>query len=201
MAWLDVVEEYKGSLILQYRNKTKAKATIGTFVNCSICDGLPLSLQYVFDLETASGDQLEILGRIVGVNRDVKGLDLTHTFFNFTRYSGTPTSIGFQRYTTTQPDSPLFLRYRTDAIYTLTEFELKTLIKLKIVYNNSHETYYTIKTNLYKYFQGGIDVGPGSSVMTVEYTVNSIYRNSFLAAIFLKTVPCPMGVGITTTYV
>ena len=73
-------EYYSNLLILQYHNKPKAKATIEAVVNL-----LPYELiQEViggFDIETAVGKQLDILGEYIGVDRyylednEVKVLD------------------------------------------------------------------------------------------------------------------------------
>jgi hypothetical protein len=200
MTWQEVIEYYKGLIITQYRNKPKMQGTIGTLVDCSVCEGLPLQLQNTFDLTTCDGAQLEIIGRIVGVPRDVIGLDLTHTWFSFTRYDGEPDSVGFGVYTA-QPDVPIFLRYRSDAIYTMTDFELKSTIYLRIIYNNFPATYKAVKEALYRYFGGGIDVVPGASVMTLIYNVNSVYTTTFLVANFLHTIPCPMGCSATINYI
>jgi hypothetical protein len=97
MAWQDIIEQYKDLLITQYRNKDKARGMVGTLTNCSVCEGLPLQLRDAFILDSAAGDQLDILGKIVGVPRNIIGLDLSHSFFSLTRYSGTPASIGFNR--------------------------------------------------------------------------------------------------------
>jgi hypothetical protein len=157
MAWLDILEYYKSKLVVQYKNLPKAKVTIGALTNCSVCDGLPLQFPNAFQLENAAGAQLDILGRIVGVPRNIIGLDLTHSFFSFTRYDGSPTSVGFGVYTS-QPDESLFLRYNEYASYTMSDFELRTVIKMRILYNTRAMTYKAIKDGLYNYFHGDIDI-------------------------------------------
>ena len=82
----EILAQYAGLLIVQYKNKPKASMTVKLLVNQSLCDGLPLTEQTCFDLETAIGAQLNILGKIVGVPRTVYGLDLAHYYFIFTRY-------------------------------------------------------------------------------------------------------------------
>lgn len=199
MTWLEVLEYYEGLLITQYRNKTKAKDTVKLLCNSSVCDGLPLQILNSFKLNDAAGAQLTVLGKIVGVSRNIIGLDLEHTFFNFTRYDSR-TSVGFSRYAT-QPDTNLFLRYVQDASYTLSDFELRTVIKLRILYNTRFMTFKNIKDGLYNYFQGGIDIVPPASVMEVDYEVDAIYHNAFESALYLNVVPASMGCTINTTYV
>jgi hypothetical protein len=155
--WKDVIEQYKNLLITEYRNKTKARSTIGVFTDCSVCDGLPLMLRDTYVLDHASGAQLTVLGKIVGVPRDIIGLDLVHNFFSFTRYYLSPASVGFGSYGS-QPDANLFLRYNENAVYTLSDFELKTIIKLRIILNTRFATHKSIKDGLWNYFHGDIDI-------------------------------------------
>lgn len=152
-----ILDYYAGLLIIQYRIKPKAKATVRLIVNQTVCDGLVQVEQGCFDLDTAIGIQLDILGKIVGVQRNIYGLDLGHTYFNFTRYVGTPASEGFGRYSE-QPDEDLFYRYGIYGIYTLTDFELRALIYLKIIFNNKYSSFKNIKEAIYVKFGSDIDV-------------------------------------------
>ena len=149
---------YGGLLIVQYKTKPKAQATVRLLAALPNGDGLLDQEMACFDLNTAVGVQLDILGRIVGVQREVYGLDLEHTFFSFTRYDGEPDSIGFGRYTDNPYSTDLFLRYNNWAVYTLTDFELRTLIKLKIIFNNAYSSLKDLKEGLYAAFAGDIDV-------------------------------------------
>ncbi len=73
-------EYYSNLLILQYHNKPKAKATIEAVVNL-LPDELIQEVIGGFDIETAVGKQLDILGEYIGVDRyylednEVKVLD------------------------------------------------------------------------------------------------------------------------------
>jgi hypothetical protein len=153
----EILDYYSDLLIIQYRIKPKAKATVRLIVNQTVCDGLMQVEQNCFDLDTAIGNQLTILGKIVGVPRDVYGLDLAHIFFSFTRYATSIASIGFGRYNS-QPDLDVFYRYRSFAIYTLTDFELRSLIYLKIIFNSKYSSFKNIKEALYAKFGNDIDI-------------------------------------------
>lgn len=61
-------EYYSNLLILQYHNKPKAKATIEAVVNL-LPDELIQEVINGFDIETAEGKQLDILGEYIGVDR------------------------------------------------------------------------------------------------------------------------------------
>lgn len=73
-------EYYSNLLILQYHNKPKAKATIEAVVNL-LPDELIQEVINGFDIETAEGKQLDILGEYIGVDRfytdegEIKTLD------------------------------------------------------------------------------------------------------------------------------
>lgn len=59
---------YSNLLIMQYHNKPKAKATIESTVGL-LPDDLIMEVINGFDIETAVGKQLDILGEYVGVDR------------------------------------------------------------------------------------------------------------------------------------
>ena len=59
---------YSNLLIMQYNGKPKAKATIEACV-ALLPDDLLLEVLHGFDIETAVGKQLDILGEYVGVDR------------------------------------------------------------------------------------------------------------------------------------
>lgn len=71
---------YSNLLVLQYHNKPKAKATIESTVGL-LPDNLILDVINGFDIESAVGEQLDVLGVYVGVDRfydnngDIEALD------------------------------------------------------------------------------------------------------------------------------
>lgn len=192
----ELLEYYADRLILQYRNKDKARKTIQCFVNCSLVDGLFDQLNTAFDLDTAVGAQLTILGKVVGVPRNITGLDLVHTFFSFTSYVGEPDSVGFGSYADAPYGTDLFLSYFDNTIYTLTNFEMRSLIMLKILYNNRYSSLKQIVDGLWDLFGYNVSYIDNKD-MTVTINVVQPYGNVFLAAEFLKILPKPMGVGVT----
>ena len=184
---------YADLLITQYRVKTRARDTIKLLANQNLCDGLPQEEMSCYDLDIALGDQLTVLGKIVGIPRAVYGLDLLHTFFNFTRYDGTPASTGFGRYSDVPYGNDLWYRYNNFAIYTLTDFELRTLIRLKVIYNCYGSSFKDIKDGLWYNFHGSIDaIDSGYSANTSGYTFFNFTRYS--------GTPASTGFGRYTDY-
>jgi hypothetical protein len=192
-----ILKYYSDLLVVQYKGKPKAVATVQAAVKCSICDGLLQQLATSFDLDTATGDQLTLIGKIVGVPREVIGFDLSHTFFQMVGYSEDPTGrIGMGSYSDDPYTESLFKRYIDNASYSLSDFEMLSLIKMKIICNNSGSSFKDIKEALYTYFQGGIDILP-STAMNLTFTYVPEYETTVLAADFLRILPNPMGVGYT----
>lgn len=192
----NLLEYYSDLLIAQYRTQPNMIATTQLLVAQSLCDGLPQQLQTCFALETAVGAQLNILGDIVGVPRNIFGLDLTHTFFAYTNYVGSPAAIGFGSYTNTPYSQSLFRSYFDSATYTLTDFEMRTLIQIKILFNNIFSSTKNIVDGLWMIFGDNV-IFKDNKNMTVDYYVVNPYQNIFLAAQYLNILPRPMGVGLT----
>jgi hypothetical protein len=68
----DVVDRYKDLLILQYRQKTRARATVDLFVRSIVSDLFSMQVQDSFNFDYAIGIQLDLLGKYIGVERRVK---------------------------------------------------------------------------------------------------------------------------------
>ena len=75
----DVVAYYKDKLILQYRGATKAREIVDLFIREVYSGLLPIAIKNGFDIETAVGAQLDIIGKIVGASRNnfVDGINVS----------------------------------------------------------------------------------------------------------------------------
>lgn len=70
MTDVEILQYYADLLILQYKGLPKADQTVKTFVNLLIEGQLPLQLQDAFNVDTAVGAQLDIIGKYAGVTRE-----------------------------------------------------------------------------------------------------------------------------------
>lgn len=156
---------YANLLIYQYRGLPKAFQTIQMVVNQALCDGLFFLFPAAFNLNTAVGAQLTIIGKILGVPRSIFGINPYAVYFNFTRSQGMPASVGFNR-ATTPVDPDFILRAQVQNTYTLNDFEMLNLIRLKIIYNNTFSSFSQLKIALYNTFAGAIDISSPDSGMT-----------------------------------
>lgn len=69
MTVAELKKYYQNLLIMQYLGKEKAYATIGVLVNMAIMNKLPLDVQNGFNLDSAVGAQLDVLGKYIGISR------------------------------------------------------------------------------------------------------------------------------------
>lgn len=87
----DLAKYYRDLLIIQYKGQAKARATIETIAKEAV--GNPLALfpdvRDVWDLETATGRQLDILGNIWGLKRFINNIDLSKDYFGMPQYGDT----------------------------------------------------------------------------------------------------------------
>lgn len=205
----DILDYYAGLLIIQYKQKTKARETIKLSAKAMMADGLFLDLRRCFDLDTAVGVQLDVLGRIVGVSREIKGLDLDHEYLALSTYADeVPTEIGLALYSDTADDYYLTHRYIIDATHTMTDDEFRAIIRIKIIRNSLKATFKNIKEKLYEYFSGNIDIAPEESVgsyvpMSIVFSVTDtlFYRKIIEIAEFLNIMPVSCGCGYSVNYV
>jgi hypothetical protein len=69
MTTQQLLDYYVNLLILQYKGKPRAEATVEAVVNMVLMDQLPLEVENGFNLETCVGDQLDVLGKYIGAPR------------------------------------------------------------------------------------------------------------------------------------
>ncbi|MBL3520315.1 DUF2612 domain-containing protein [Arcobacter lanthieri] len=132
---MEFIEEYEKLLIWQYQDKPKAKAHINLLLSeyKNIYDLLN-SIPEAFDLDLAVGKQQDILGRILGISRNVPFV-IPKRFFGFTN---NPNSYGFDRRLKTTGFKIPFKRKREN-LYTsgqLDDIQYRVFLKAKAIKNN-----------------------------------------------------------------
>lgn len=191
------VSYYQQLLITQYRILPNASATIGLFCNEALCDGLPQTLERSFDLDTALGSQLNIIGNIVGVPRNVFGLDLDHIYFSFIRCNDTTPRPGFSRCNEIPYPMAVWLRCYASGDTYMTDFEMLGCIQLKIIQNCIFTSLGDVANALWSVFQDNIYVVDHAN-MSITYHATSYgpWYDILLIAEYLDILPKPMGVAV-----
>jgi Protein of unknown function (DUF2612) len=193
-----IVAYYVALNITQYRILPNASQTIALFCNEALCDGLPQVLERAFDLDSAIGNQLTILGNIVGVPRWAYGLDLNHSFFSFVRYNDLTPRPGFGRYNDNPYPSAIWLRYLATGDTQLTDFEMLACIQIKIIQNNIYTSLADVAEALWSVFGNDIYVIDNLNMsITYHATAYGAYYDILLIANYLGILPRPMGVAVS----
>ena len=136
---MSFIEEYEKLLIWQYQDKPKAKAHVNLLLTeyKNIYDLLN-SIPESFDLDKAVGKQQDILGKILGISRNVP-FAVSKRFFGFTNNIN---SYGFDRRLKTTGFKIPFKRKLED-IYTsgrLDDNQYRIFLKAKAIKNNVRAT-------------------------------------------------------------
>ena len=80
---------YTDLLIIQYKGLPKARATISALAGEAVADSIMTQVRDCWNLETAVGAQLDIIGRIWGLTRYIYTVDLSKTYFGFPAFGDT----------------------------------------------------------------------------------------------------------------
>ena len=186
----EIKEYYANLLILQYRNKQKARKTIKTGVDIYLGDGVVLQLENLLDIDTAIGVQLDIIGKILGCPRNVPGINIDTKFFTFHVDAN---SLGFS--TVGNPSNGVAKkRFNSNlAIYALSDNEYRQLLKFKAFINVWRGDLASMDYALYKVFGDNINLQNGNLSVTYEITEMTI---PIAAAKELGYFRAPIGVAV-----
>lgn len=193
---------YADLLIYQYISKPKAYATVGLLASAGICDIVPQDISAAFDIDTAEGAQLDILGQYIGFSRNIIA-PITRDYFAFVDYNAPVTTTGFTDYTdnTVNFGSTFYLYIFSDTtFYTLSDPEYRPLLKLKILLNKIDETLYTIANDLFTFFGNQI-IAFDQADMSMSYLVSPDASKTATLAVSQGLLPKPMGVRISGVFI
>lgn len=201
---------YQNLLIIQYHDKINAKATIGAMYDTVIPknsvtgNNLLEDIRDAFNLDTAVGAQLDILGYYIGVNRLYQGQNFeTITAFGYTDQYGTDYNdvVGFSLPDTFLIDDGTFLS-NSDIVSTtnkLNDNDYRLILKIKAAQNNCDYSYYSIETILYTFFGTELYFIDNQN-MTISYYINGQYMKLSEVLNQKGLLLKPMGVAIDNIY-
>ena len=128
-------DEYILYLIKQYYEKPKAKAHAELLINkwSDIAEFMRLFM-YNLDIDNATGETLDIIGRIVNLSRNINAV-IPISYFGF---SNNTNAKGFaDRFNLFRESAPLFDRFGpTYSTLQLNDTEYRKFLKIKIAKNN-----------------------------------------------------------------
>ena len=202
MNYTEILEElkqyYTGLLICQYHNKPKAVATITMIVKLLWVNMALLQIRDAFDWKTATGAQLDIIGKWEGVDRFYNGqLFYFRPWFALIDWNSEPDNLqgGFSTFDTFDEEGG-FLTY-DDILPTqnrLSDDAFRIMIGLKIIKNNINTTCKNIDNAIWDYFEGDVYTTWENSVLTYYY--DSTLSEVMEVAKEKDVLPCPTGITI-----
>lgn len=187
----DVKTYYADLLILQYRNKPKARETIKIGADIYLGDGVIFQLQDILDIDKAEGAQLDIIGKILDCPRVVQRIYNDMIFFQF--YDG-PDSVGFSTVGNPQGGNFRTIQNYNQSENPLPDDDYRFLLKFKSAVNVMRGSERGIDDALWNVFQGDVLLKNNHN-LTITYIVSAERILAALAAKQLGYYRAPEGVG------
>lgn len=192
----ELIEYYTNLLIIQYRGKVKAEATLAALLSAGIFFETMQAALSGYGILTAVGHQLDIIGKYVGVNRAVVGLSFSRGYFGYAEYGDTTPFAwkGYAKY----GDTVINVKFRDyiesqQSEYNLTDDEYRVMIRLAIIRNNAEATTYNTDILLQDIFGSGVYMDDNQD-MSVTYYTNAANERMVSIATSMGLLPTPAGV-------
>ncbi len=198
----ELIEYYVNLLIIQYHDKPKARGHIEALIKALMVYDVAIQLRDGFDIDTAVGPQLDILGLYLGSDRIVTGTAFTREYFGYSEYGeSAPFAFnGFMGYGGIAPD----VQYRSykesqQSLYSLNDAEYRTILKLKIIKNNGIPSGAIIDDILAILFGDSV-IFTDRQNMTISYIFSETNRRLAQIAKSEDLLPRPSAVGISVSF-
>lgn len=198
LSFNELTPYYQKLLIMQYVTKPKAYNTVGVFVDEMIASQIISKVQDAFDVETAIGVQLDMIGQYKGAQRVVHGIDITRILFSMPGYDDTPgvDVTGFVLYGGTPTGYWLTYAGAQAPIYALNDDEMRRLIKYLARLQASDHSLEDLDNILFEFFGNSVTMTDnGDMTITYAHDVGDT-DNLFNIVRDTGNLPRPAGVGI-----
>jgi len=196
------IEYYKDLILYQYINKPKATETIKLLAKQAMVDLLPIAVNDAFDIDTAIGSQLDVLGEYIGFDRIIQS-QVERDYFTFQNQdSETTLTMGLTDYNNLTLNSTFSFYSYVNALgisSSLSDDEYRILLKLKLHTNSTQNSLYEIATILFEYFSNQIILFDQFD-MTISYFVKDSISRIISIAYQEDLLPKPMGVQISGVF-
>ena len=189
------------SLIMEYRHAPKNRALMRELVDLIFANNVLVDIKEGFDVETAVGKQLDIIGDWVGINRYYDAIDLwEQPYFALVNYSNVQDDEyeqwqgGFYNYINFEENEGGFLTYKVwretrTKVNQMGDAYFRELIKLKIIKNSINFTKKNIDDAIYKWSNG--TVYTTWDKMKVIYHYPKEKENLFILATYKNCLLAP----------
>jgi len=199
----ELILYYVNLLIIQYRTLPKASAHIAALIKQLMIYDLMIQVRDGYDLDTAVGVQLDILGKYLGNDRIITGTVFTRDYFGLVVYGATAPfdHEPFIEYGDTIPDVQ-YRRYIEDnqSLFTLNDEEYRFFLKLKLIQNYSNASNKEIDLFLDQFFGDNV-IFTDRFNMTISYIFGENVERLVTIAVSEGLLPKPAAVGLSVTFV
>lgn len=187
---------YADLLILQYRNKLKARETIKLGAGIYLGDGLIFQLQDVLNIDKAEGKQLDIIGKILNCPRIIEGINPELSYFSFEKSNarGFSTKNKISDGAWKNQYNSLF------SIYSLPDNYYRILLKFAAIKNRLRASMGEIDNLLFLIFGNNIYLENNKN-LSITYYITDEIRVPGQAAQKLGYLAAPNGVAVTFEYI
>lgn len=189
-----LIASYIRLLLWQYQ-KPKAQQTIAILAKQMVADGILFQIQNGYTLGTAVGAQLDVLGKYVGLPRNI-GDPTPLPFFGFVDYAGGGNTNGLTDYTSGVNKDVVFYEYdyNQQNATSLSDTAYLYMLLLKIALNTGDMTLYGIQQTLATTLGGAVRVEDNRDMSLTYYVDDSGLPVSI--STLTPYLPKPMGVRI-----
>lgn len=199
----DLIRYFTNLLILQYKNKPKAKATIEALTRNSFSDTtgkiFPIEVQNAYNLDTAVGTQLDVLGKYLGKDRILKFV--VDNTFKISEYDALEDPIGFGEYEQELETYPYaeyrYVNYETSVI---SDENYRSILKMLAYLKDKPLSLENIDIALEQAFDGLIYIIEKDKELEYHIAQDLFPRlddQDKLEYVFNKYFPRPMGCSIS----
>lgn len=188
-----VKEYYANLLILQYRNKQKARDTIKLWVDLFLGDGLVFQLPDILDIDRATGACLDIIGKILDCPREIPGLIVDRSYFQFHKDEN---SVGFSTIGNPRQGALKTIANSNLSLYELDPDNYRVLLKIKSIANVLRCAEGDIDRALKAVF-GDNALLHNNKDMTIGYVIATDYPLAIEAAKLKGYFKAPCGVEVS----
>lgn len=195
----ELIQYYTDLLIIQYNDRPKARATISLMVEEMLANGVITDIRDAFNIDTAVGEQLDILGKYIGLSRTYSEEVYDSVFFGFSDYTEVePADVeGFTDASDFLTKDGEFLE-ASDAVAVenlLNDDSYRILLKLKIKKNYSNASNKFIDDSIFETFGSELRAIETYNMMMVFF-IDPNYSKIIQVAFQKGVIPIPMAVGI-----
>jgi len=183
---LELISYYVNLLIIQYHNKPNAKATIEALVTSLIASGIYTDVRDGYDLDTAVGTQLDVLGKYEDIDRFYQGQDFSGNFglLLYDEVDAPPSDReGFTTYADFETKEGAWLNYikLVSDDFILPDEDFRQLIKLRIIQNNSNHSHKEIDDAVYEFFEATLIPDSGGNMVMNYFITEEVTEFAFIA--------------------